>query len=94
MSHCIATCIIPSLSRWGTCWSIISQVLVDYGLWTIACGLLLVDYGSAIKAFAAANIFPGDMRLKHLGVTRHGRGMFPDEVRKAIFSQHHKMCSL
>lgn len=33
----------------------------------------VVDYGSAIKDLAKANIFPGDILLKNFGVTRHGR---------------------
>lgn len=33
----------------------------------------VIDYGSAIKDLAKANIFPGDILLKNFGVTRHGR---------------------
>jgi len=33
----------------------------------------VIDYGTAIKDLAAANIFTGDMLLKNFGVTRHGR---------------------
>jgi isocitrate dehydrogenase kinase/phosphatase len=33
----------------------------------------VMDYGSAIKDLAKANIFPGDILLKNFGVTRHGR---------------------
>jgi isocitrate dehydrogenase kinase/phosphatase len=38
----------------------------------------VIDLGAAIKALAAANIFPGDMLLKNFGVTRHGRVVFYD----------------
>ncbi|MCB9187054.1 MAG: bifunctional isocitrate dehydrogenase kinase/phosphatase [Flavobacteriales bacterium] len=38
----------------------------------------VVDYGSAVKELAAANIFPGDLLLKNFGVTRHGRVIFYD----------------
>lgn len=38
----------------------------------------LLDYGSAIRDLAAANIFPGDMFFKNFGVTRHGRVIFYD----------------
>jgi isocitrate dehydrogenase kinase/phosphatase len=38
----------------------------------------IIDYGSAIKELAAANIFTGDMLLKNFGVTRHGRVIFYD----------------
>jgi len=38
----------------------------------------LLDYGSAIRDLAAANIFPGDLLLKNFGVTRHGRVIFYD----------------
>lgn len=33
----------------------------------------VMDYGTAIKDLAKANIFPGDILLKNFGVTRHGR---------------------
>ncbi|GEG99453.1 bifunctional isocitrate dehydrogenase kinase/phosphatase [Escherichia coli] len=36
------------------------------------------EYGNAIRQFAAANIFPGDMLFKNFGVTRHGRVVFYD----------------
>lgn len=36
------------------------------------------EYGNAIRRFAAANIFPGDMLFKNFGVTRHGRVVFYD----------------
>jgi len=38
----------------------------------------ILDYGSAIKDLAAANIFTGDMLLKNFGVSRHGRVIFYD----------------
>lgn len=38
----------------------------------------IVDYGTAVRDLAAANIFPGDMLLKNFGVTRHGRVIFYD----------------
>jgi isocitrate dehydrogenase kinase/phosphatase len=38
----------------------------------------VLDYGTAVKDLAAANIFPGDMLLKNFGVTRHGRVVFYD----------------
>ena len=38
----------------------------------------IIDYGTAIKELAAANIFTGDMLLKNFGVTRHGRVIFYD----------------
>lgn len=40
--------------------------------------LVLTDYDDALKDLAAANIFPGDMLLKNLSVTRHGRVAFYD----------------
>jgi len=43
----------------------------------LACKAI-VDYGTAIKELAAANIFPGDFLLKNFGVTRHGRVVFYD----------------
>jgi len=33
----------------------------------------VVNWGTALKDLAAANIFPGDVLLKNFGVTRHGR---------------------
>lgn len=39
---------------------------------------VVIDYGSAVKELAAANIFPGDLLLKNFGVTRHGRVIFYD----------------
>jgi len=38
----------------------------------------LVEYGSALKELAAANIFPGDMLYKNFGVSRQGRVVFYD----------------
>jgi isocitrate dehydrogenase kinase/phosphatase len=38
----------------------------------------VIDYGQAIKDLAATNIFPGDLRPKNFGVTRHGRVVFYD----------------
>jgi isocitrate dehydrogenase kinase/phosphatase len=38
----------------------------------------ILDYGTAIKDLAAANIFTGDMLLKNFGVSRHGRVIFYD----------------
>ena len=38
----------------------------------------VVDWGTALKELAAANIFAGDMLLKNFGVTRHGRVVFYD----------------
>ena len=38
----------------------------------------IVDWGSALKELAAANIFGGDILLKNFGVTRHGRVVFYD----------------
>jgi len=43
-----------------------------------AARLAVIDYGTAIKELAAANIFPGDFLLKNFGVTRHGRVVFYD----------------
>lgn len=39
---------------------------------------IILDYGTAIKDLARANIFPGDMLLKNFGVTRNGRVIFYD----------------
>ena len=36
------------------------------------------DYGNSIRDLAGANIFPGDMLKKNLGVTRHERVVFYD----------------
>jgi len=40
--------------------------------------LAVLDYGTAIKDLAAANIFTGDMLMKNFGVSRHGRVIFYD----------------
>ena len=37
-----------------------------------------LDWGSAIKDLAAANIWPGDLFTKNFGVTRHGSVVFYD----------------
>lgn len=39
---------------------------------------IIDDYGQALKAMLAANIFPGDMLLKNFGVTRSKRVVFYD----------------
>ena len=38
----------------------------------------VIDFGAAIKDLAVSNIFPGDILLKNVGVTRHGRVVFYD----------------
>ncbi|HEY7877964.1 MAG TPA: isocitrate dehydrogenase kinase/phosphatase-domain containing protein, partial [Gemmatimonadaceae bacterium] len=38
----------------------------------------VLDYGTAIKDLAAANIFTGDMLMKNFGASRHGRVIFYD----------------
>lgn len=38
----------------------------------------VVDWATALKELAAANIFVGDLLLKNFGVTRHGRVVFYD----------------
>ena len=38
----------------------------------------VMEYGSAIRDLACANIFPGDLLLKNFGVSRHGRVIFYD----------------
>ena len=38
----------------------------------------VMEYGNAIKDLVAANIFPGDMLWKNVGVTRHGKVVFYD----------------
>ena len=38
----------------------------------------VLEYGSAIRDLACANIFPGDLLLKNFGVSRHGRVIFYD----------------
>jgi isocitrate dehydrogenase kinase/phosphatase len=47
----------------------------------------IVDYGSAIKELAMANIFTGDMLLKNFGVTRHGRVVFYDYDELALLTE-------
>ena len=37
-----------------------------------------IEYGNAIKALVAANIFPGDMMWKNFGLTRQGKVVFYD----------------
>ena len=37
-----------------------------------------LDYGQSIRDLAYTNIFPGDVLLKNVGVTRHGRVIFYD----------------
>lgn len=46
----------------------------------------IVDYGTAIKDLAGANIFTGDMLLKNFGVSRHGRVIFYDYDELALLS--------
>ncbi|MBN6267655.1 isocitrate dehydrogenase kinase/phosphatase-domain containing protein, partial [Escherichia coli] len=38
----------------------------------------VVEYGQALKALIAGNIFSGDMLYKNFGVTRHHRVIFYD----------------
>ena len=38
----------------------------------------IIDYGNALRDFAASNVFPGDLLLKNFGVTSHGRVIFYD----------------
>ncbi|MDP1605303.1 MAG: bifunctional isocitrate dehydrogenase kinase/phosphatase [Rhodocyclaceae bacterium] len=38
----------------------------------------VIEYGTAIRELAIANIFPGDMLWKNFGVTRYGRIVFYD----------------
>ncbi len=45
---------------------------------TEAARRAVVDWGTALKELATANIFAGDMLLKNFGVTRHGRVVFYD----------------
>jgi len=46
----------------------------------------IVDYGTAIKDLAGANIFTGDMLLKNFGVSRHGRVIFYDYDELALLT--------
>jgi isocitrate dehydrogenase kinase/phosphatase len=48
--------------------------------------LAVLDYGTAIKELAAANIFPGDFLLKNFGVTRHQRVVFYDYDELCLLS--------
>jgi isocitrate dehydrogenase kinase/phosphatase len=52
-----------------------------------AAAAAIVDYGSAIKELAMANIFTGDMLLKNFGVTRHGRVVFYDYDELALLTE-------
>ena len=49
----------------------------------------IIDYGTAIKELAAANIFTGDMLLKNFGVTRHGRVIFYDYDELCLLTDCH-----
>ena len=51
-----------------------------------AARVAIVDYGSAIKDLAGANIFTGDMLLKNFGVSRHGRVIFYDYDELALLA--------
>jgi isocitrate dehydrogenase kinase/phosphatase len=46
----------------------------------------ILDYGTAIKDLAGANIFTGDMLLKNFGVSRHGRVIFYDYDELALLT--------
>jgi isocitrate dehydrogenase kinase/phosphatase len=46
----------------------------------------IVDYGTAIKDLAGANIFTGDMLQKNFGVSRHGRVIFYDYDELALLT--------
>jgi isocitrate dehydrogenase kinase/phosphatase len=46
----------------------------------------IIDYGTAIKDLAGANIFTGDMLLKNFGVSRHGRVIFYDYDELALLA--------
>ena len=46
----------------------------------------VVEYGSAIRDLACANIFPGDLLLKNFGVSRHGRVIFYDYDELALLT--------
>ena len=46
-----------------------------------------LDYGTAIKDLAGADIFTGDMLLKNFGVTRHGRVICYDYDELALLSE-------
>ena len=47
----------------------------------------VVEYGSAIRDLACANLFPGDLLLKNFGVTRHGRVVFYDYDEIALLTE-------
>lgn len=47
----------------------------------------VVDYGTAIKDLAAADIFTGDMLLKNFGVTRNGRVICYDYDELCLLSE-------
>jgi isocitrate dehydrogenase kinase/phosphatase len=47
----------------------------------------ILDYGTAIKDLAGANIFTGDMLLKNFGVSRHGRVIFYDYDELALLTE-------
>ncbi|HEV3050019.1 MAG TPA: bifunctional isocitrate dehydrogenase kinase/phosphatase, partial [Longimicrobium sp.] len=46
----------------------------------------VIEYGSAIRDLACANIFPGDLLLKNFGVSRHGRVIFYDYDELALLT--------
>ena len=46
-----------------------------------------LDYGTAIKDLAGADIFTGDMLLKNFGVTRHGRVICYDYDELALITE-------
>jgi isocitrate dehydrogenase kinase/phosphatase len=47
----------------------------------------VLDYGTAIKDLAGADIFTGDMLLKNFGVSRHGRVICYDYDELALLSE-------
>jgi isocitrate dehydrogenase kinase/phosphatase len=47
----------------------------------------VIEYGSAIRDLACANIFPGDLLLKNFGVSRHGRVIFYDYDELALLTE-------
>ncbi len=51
-----------------------------------AASRAVLDYGTAIKDLAAADIFTGDMLLKNFGVTRNGRVICYDYDELALLS--------
>jgi isocitrate dehydrogenase kinase/phosphatase len=48
---------------------------------------VVIDYGTAIKDLAAADIFTGDMLTKNFGVTRHGRVICYDYDELCLLSE-------